>query len=312
MNEHTLVMSATVLKRSLFRLYTWVFGRVFGTRLARVIWMVPGSRALYRLLMTRLTPEVVQVDGHQLRLDPTDSLLLSVRGDYEVTERRTFRSCIRPGDTVIDIGAHIGLYTLAAAEAVGPTGRVIALEPMSANFELLSSNVASNGYSDRVVLHRIAVSDSEGQARLNLSDLNSGDNSLTTGSGAVEIVPTVTLDALLGADARINVMKMDIQGGEPAALAGAHRSLAANDDVVLFTELSPSHLPGEASTYLDELAETGFELFEVDEDSDAVVAVTAEELIRRCRDAQDDSSFYTNLVAVKGAEARERLNPSLA
>src|SRR4051812_36357932 len=139
-----------MLRRPLFRLFSALFRRFYATPVADLIWKVPGSMRLYRLLMGRLKPTTVDVLGHRIHLDPNDSLLLSVNGVYEETEARLFEQSIRPGDVVVDVGGHIGYYTLLAARAVGATGHVYAFEPERGNFALLAENVAANGYADRV------------------------------------------------------------------------------------------------------------------------------------------------------------------
>lgn len=247
-----------------------------------------------------MRPDVVDVGGHKMHLDATDSLLLSVNGNYEEMEQDLFSRCIKPGDTVVDIGAHIGLYTLRAAAAVGPEGHVIAFEPMSTNFALLSENVTLNGYGRRVALHNTAVSDSAGTARLGKSDLNTGDNSLTGERSSGETVTTVVLDEVLGEGARIDVLKMDIQGGEPMALAGAARCLAANGEVVLCTEVSPADLPGGTASYLDTLVGMGFALYEVSETDHALRPTSPDEVVAATAD-------FTNLVCAKGAGAQQRV-----
>lgn len=188
--------------------------------------------------MQRLRPDVVRINDHTLRLDPLDSLLLSVNGGYESSELALFRRCINPGDVVVDVGAHIGLYTLEAARATGGGGTVHAFEPSSENYALLSSNVEGNGYRN-VVLHQLAVSDRADTAHLSLSRDNTGDHTLVRQGGAGEVVTTTTLDVVFAGP--VDVLKMDIQGSEPAALRGAAATLERSD-LVLFLEISPSHL----------------------------------------------------------------------
>lgn len=238
----------------LFRLFRRVVARLLGTRAARLLWHLPGSRALYRRLIG-MRPAEVTVDGHVMALDPLDSLLLSVNGDYEADERALFVAAIRPGDTVLDVGAHIGLYTLAAARAAGPTGRVIAFEPSSVNHALLVENVARNGYGN-VEIRREAVGDRDGTVSLFLSVDNTGDHSLIeddTRQG--ESVPLVRLDSL--PIDTVAVIKMDIQGGEPAALRGAAALLARSPSVALFTEISDDH-GVDGLAYRRQLAGAGF------------------------------------------------------
>jgi FkbM family methyltransferase len=293
-----------MLKRYAFRVFSTIISKFLGTPLARAAWKMPGSRRIYGGLMSRLHPDVVEVDGHTMRLDKTDSLLLSVNGEYEATELALFAGCIHAGDTVVDIGAHIGLYSLQAARATGASGHVFCFEPAASNFALLTENVAINGYRN-VELIRAAVSDSEGEARLGLSDLNTGDNSLVSAHSLSETVRTVTLDSFFGVGQRIDVVKIDIQGAEPLALAGARRSLADNENLLLFTELSPAHLAGGSEAFLATLSDLGFGFFEISEGDGRVRATSAVELAQMCDGKTDD--FHTNLVCARGTEAEQRI-----
>lgn len=290
------------MRSVVFRVFSVVFSRLFGTRVAAVIWRIPGAHAFYEWLVPRLRPNVVEVDGHVMHLDPLDSLLLSINGDYEPEERALFEAAIRPGDVVLDVGAHIGLYALTAARAVGPTGRVVAFEPSSANRAILEQNIAENGYRNVEVV-AAAVGDEPGKADLALSSGNTGDHSLATGrtSGRpTEAVTVTTIDACAGGP--VDVIKMDIQGGEPLALRGASATLAASENVVLFTELSPGHLADHGGTraYLEALTTAGFDLFEVN--GSELAARTVADLDRHV----DDPNMHWDLVCVKGKPLSER------
>lgn len=253
-------------RSSAHTLFTAVFRLLVGTRGAALIWRVPGASGFYQWLMPRLTPNQVEVDGHALELDRMDSLLLAVNGNYEADEQRLFSSCVQPGDTVVDIGAHIGLYAVQAARATGPSGRVVAFEPADANFALLERNLVRNGY-DWVELEQAAVTDVDGTVSLQLSAVNSGDHSL---SATVEPgretreVRSVRLDSW-EPELRPAVVKMDIQGAEPQAIAGAQRVLSGQDDLVLFSEVSPRHLGGRVGqdALLAALIDLGLTLFEL-------------------------------------------------
>lgn len=287
---------------------------MLGTRLARAVWLIPGSRRFYTWLIGRLKPKIVQIDGHTLELDSTDSLLLSVNGEYEPVESRIFRRYIRVAATVIDVGGHIGYYTLQAARAVGPAGRVVAFEPAPDNFALLERNVAGNGYKN-VTMVKSAVSDHAGAESLVISRENTGDNRLAgdgESDGELVTVEAVTLDSYFGGDfPDVDVIKMDIQGAEPLALAGARGLIAANEDLLLLTELSSEHLDVvRLRAYVDELRDAGFVLFEIDESSGTTVPVEVEELVTRL--VADSGSTHTDLACAKGKLAAERLAAAAA
>lgn len=304
-----------MIRRLAFAAFSRVFRVLFGTRAARAVWLVPGARPFYRALMRHMTPGSVVVGGHTLELDPTDSLLLSVHGSYEEFELALFERCIQHEDVVVDVGAHIGLYTLSAARAAGPHGRVVAFEPSQENFDLLVRNVEANGYRT-VEPVRAALSDHEGEADLHVSAQNSGDNSLSATAvidASAQRVRVLTLDTYAAEKAvRPQVVKMDIQGGEPAALTGGRDLLAGSESLTLFTEVSPSHLNGirGAQAFVGQLRDLGLDLFVVDEADRSVRPMSADDLAAESRTAGHDG--HLNLVCTKGTAARARLDAAVA
>ncbi len=148
---------------------------------------------------------------------------------------------VRPGDVVVDVGAHIGRYTLPAARFAS---RVISLEPDPENFALLEANVRLNGFRN-VTLLRIAASDRAGSSSLQrATGPNRGTSSLrppedepgdSTRIGETVTVLCDTLDHILepfGLD-RIDWLKIDVEGHERQVLAGARKTLALARHLVL-------------------------------------------------------------------------------
>ena len=78
-------------------------------------------------------------------LDKNDNLEFSVR-EYEPEIRKIFKSHVKRGCTVVDIGAHIGYYTLLSAKLVGPEGKVFAFEPNPENCLILERSIAANNF----------------------------------------------------------------------------------------------------------------------------------------------------------------------
>lgn len=161
---------------------------------------------------------------------------------YESREMAIARSLLGPGDTAIDVGANVGLYTLMASRAVGPRGRVYAFEPATATHDLLARNVALAGATN-VVLERLAVSDAAGTATLLLNS-ESGLASLgATGRGrpaGSETVQCVTIDAYAAEEgvARVSLLKVDVEGLEGHVLQGARELLSRETEIAVLAELS--------------------------------------------------------------------------
>jgi len=148
----------------------------------------------------------------------------------------------KPGMVVVDIGAHVGYYTVLLSRLVGPLGHVYAFEPSKSNLRTLRRNVSENGLGN-VTIVPLAVSDTCGHATLHLDAIDSGANSLvrTTGSVRAELVQTTTLDAYMATQkvSGIGIIKMDVEGAELIALKGMRKVLKSNPALVLFIEFTP-------------------------------------------------------------------------
>jgi FkbM family methyltransferase len=159
--------------------------------------------------------------------------VLTEQGDWFEPEIRFVRRLLQPGMGVADIGANFGLYTLTAARAVGPTGRVVAFEPASLPRSCLARSLQANGLS-QVELHGTALSNREGTAHLALSD-NSELNHLGADGLAGETVPLTTLDAASDSWTHpVHFLKLDAEGEEIHILECARRFFATHDPLVMF------------------------------------------------------------------------------
>jgi FkbM family methyltransferase len=155
---------------------------------------------------------------------------------------------LKPGDCAIDVGAHIGFFTMQMAAAVGPEGRVYAFEPLDLNADLLEQSIAENGFGGRIDFRRAAAGAAPGMATLTfpVETLNSGGAYLLR-DGAAPLtghlkkdVPMVALDALdLRRPARL--IKMDVEGAEPQVLRGA-AGILQRDRPLILSELHPTQL----------------------------------------------------------------------
>jgi FkbM family methyltransferase len=186
-------------------------------------------------------------DGLRLFVDLSDLVvgLNIVRGCYEQSEVAFVRRTVKPGQTVLDLGANVGFFTMIMASLVGPSGMVYAFEPLRRVADLLEHSIAENGFEDRVRLERAAVGESSGAARLLFEEdtLNSG-GSYIFGDG-LGIPPGHQLQdvSMIGLDdyafrRPISFIKMDIEGAEPLALRGA-RSTLRTDRPTILSEINP-------------------------------------------------------------------------
>lgn len=237
---------ARVLARrgpTLARYPGWTFGaeyyveRTWGALRRAKLW----DCALERQLDVPLT--VRWYDG--LRVDITlgndHSLCLYVSGTFEPNEFFFLGQILKPGMTMLDVGANEGLYTLFSASRVGGTGRVVAFEPSSRERRKLQHNVARNQLGNVTVVPA-AVGSREGTAALQIaSGVHSGHNTLgalvydDAPSVGVERVSVERLDSVLDrlGVVRVDIVKIDVEGSEMGVLDGARETLAAHRPVLL-------------------------------------------------------------------------------
>jgi FkbM family methyltransferase len=182
-------------------------------------------------------------------------------------ERESLHWCrmvLRPGMTVLDVGAHIGYYSRRLAALVGPTGRVFAFEANPENYAVLTANVRGRRYR-AVAPFNVAVSDRDGTARLHVSPGSSNHSLLPGYTTAVDLLetPTVALDSFLaerGIDA-VDFVKIDVEGAEPIVLAGMVGIIARSPHLALLLESNPQALRCggvEPRQFVELLQEFGF------------------------------------------------------
>ncbi len=168
-------------------------------------------------------------------------------GNYELTTVDTLRRILRPGMTMLDIGANIGYLSLIAARSLGPRGHVYAFEPDPDNRAVLERNIRANAMAC-IEIVPMAVGRVAGSLDLHvntdesgaLSTLYAGAMAVHGGNWKTVRVEGTTLDAWAVACGwpAVHVIKLDIEGAELDALAGAGEVLRRNPEVVLIVEMA--------------------------------------------------------------------------
>jgi FkbM family methyltransferase len=188
------------------------------------IWRAP-------VALEDVTVETKGVGRFRVRGDGDD--LYHVWPGREPAVARQIVETLRPGDVFVDGGANMGFYTLLASKLVGSDGRVYAVEMIPETAERLRAHVADNGLTNVTVIER-ALSAREGetvhaampQGRWGMASIVRGDS---TGS---RDIATTTLDAILKDEPRVRLIKLDLEGAEPLALAGATETLRKTEQLV--------------------------------------------------------------------------------
>jgi FkbM family methyltransferase len=180
-----------------------------------------------------------------------------------------YKNLLRPGMTVVDVGAHAGYHTLRFARLVRPGGKVIAFEPSPDNFSTLERNIRRHGLSN-VVLEQKAVGNATGLIPLYRSYSSLGHtivHSLSRGEHTP--VDCVSLDAhfeRLGV-CDVNLVKINVEGAEVDVLSGMCSLLRRSANPWLIAEFYPRLL--EAAGYppsrlLNLLSGLGFQVYKIE------------------------------------------------
>lgn len=301
------------LARAIFRL-----SRIGKIRIGGELLYVPIRRKLYRFFWKFSAPSLdkpLDIGGHKIcGIGPNRGgqngmgLLMDT---YEEDSTRLFNELVQENMNVIDIGAHIGYYTLHAARKVGNSGRVYAFEPENENYKWLLRNIEINNYSN-VTASEKAVTDSSGSVKLWLAK-GTGSHSLHPNFGEIreetskesdsvqknEIVKSTSLDDFLELQGWpiISVIKIDVEGAEPQVFSGMKKLLERQKELKIIFEFNRFNFQNSdisASDFLKSLQEKGFKLFSIGKlkanlMSDKDIFFLSEK-----------SSTNTNLLAVKG------------
>jgi FkbM family methyltransferase len=205
------------------------------------------------------------------------SLCLYVLGAFEPNEFVFLRSALEPGMVVLDGGANEGLFTLYAAQRVGPRGGVVAVEPSTREFERLRANIELNRL-DNVRTFKVALGSRVGEAVLAVAEpRHAGMNAIDTPSSRQnraapaefkETVPLETIDSVVARSGlqRLDVIKLDIEGSEVDALDGASTTISRFRPTILL-EAEEARLASQGLTKEDlvqALDGIGYELWVFD------------------------------------------------
>lgn len=189
---------------------------------------------------------------------------------FETASVKFVQQELRPGGVFFDVGANGGLYTLIAAQKVGPGGHVYAFEPGERELELLRQNISTNGLTNVTVIDR-AVSNKCGVAEFAISRdgaMNSLARNRHPGQQIVcwKKVETTTLDGVVkefGIN-NVDLVKVDVEGAEQLVLEGAQRLLSASEApkvICEFCDVTASGFSASTVELRNGFEQLGYELF---------------------------------------------------
>ncbi|MCB0254092.1 MAG: FkbM family methyltransferase [Anaerolineae bacterium] len=282
-------------------------------------------RALKRLGIRFVT---VPVNNYRMKIDLRDTIIskwLYLYGCWEPYESGLMKELLQPGMIVVDVGAHIGYYSILAATSIGHDGHVYSFEPAPENYGLLTSNVEINRLIESITAENAAVLDDASETRLYLSSYNTGDhriyqtdpiddNIFNAGQSRKDLmsIPAVRIDDYLGelGVSKVDMVKIDVQGAEMGVLLSARETLRRNPSLVLFIEYWPHGLmlcgtdPSTLLTFLTK--DLGFALYLIDSEQRQLNEIV-DPILFAAQACTEDPSVQIDLLACRSRDTIDAL-----
>ncbi len=255
-----------------------------------------------RIIHSFSKSDFVEIEGRKMFTQNNDGLALSIFKIYEPNQTEIVKKYVHEGDIVIDIGAHVGYYTLLMAQLVGENGKVYSFEPDPVNFQLLKKSVEINGF-ENVVLIQKAVSNITDKVKLFLGDNDSAINRIydaKLGDAKESIdVESIRIDEYFKEnDELVNFIKIDSEGSEVKIINGMKQFLSRNQELVMMTEFFPFLIKksgDEPNQYLKSLEKSGFSLYNILDKNEKTNKINSENFL----ESGINSQYCTNLLCIK-------------
>lgn len=193
--------------------------------------------------------------GFSMNLAPDQQIdrFIYFWGCWEPNETWIVRKLLQPNDVFVDVGANDGYFSLLASRLVGPSGQVLALEPLPATASELRSNVVLNGLTNITVIESAASDNSDDLLLTMPAGAGTGMTTLRPVYGTSRRVRCDRLDHLLDHFRAPRLVKIDVEGAELKVLKGLEGLLLKDDAPDVLCEVTP--------TYLEQVGDTARELY---------------------------------------------------
>jgi len=246
-------MTDSRLRRLVLRIYNLAAPLVSRTKITKKL---IGSRTLgsriYSLFLNVLNyrlPEPICVNGMKMFHCTSDGLKRFgwiFAFNYEPQTSQIFEQIVKPSMAVVDIGAHIGYYTLLSAKLTGANGKVYAFEPTPFLYSILQKNIRANGMEKRAEAFPLAVGNhSVKKCVFNIGETTTSNLFHIPGAGETSIeVEMVSLDDFFRKRnwPAVDIVKIDAEGADKIIVEGMREVIMRNPGIKLIIEFNPAYL----------------------------------------------------------------------
>ena len=228
------------------------FGKAYRQLCGTGVGRIPGVNAVSTSIFWHLwgsKSPIIEIQGSKMCMSPVGLpksyqktfQAYIMQQEWERLMTPLFKEAVEEADIFVDLGANIGYFTLLAARHMGERGKIYAFEPEPTNYSLLLKNIEVNGYNNIIPVQK-AVSNTNGTVRFFLDRVDTGGHTIYQPEGRKEFIEieSVTLDEFFKDKGfHIDVIKMDVEGAEAAALQGMEEIIRENSNLKLFIEFYP-------------------------------------------------------------------------
>jgi len=251
-------------KKYFAKLYNKVYRLLQGSGLSKF----QSIRRIHIFFTKKVKSEFVDFYGLKLYLTENDSENYSGGINYEDDYFDLLELEITSGENVIDIGAKIGIYSLAFSKFIGPTGKVFSFEPTPDSFNILKKNMNEN-HLENIIIEQKAVTDKNEIQLLELFESNGNNRINNDSKNSININCTSLDNYFSDSHEKISFVKIDVEGLEPKVLSGMKNVLEKNPKIKILLEYNPKlmkfygYVP---EKILEDLTKQGFSLFDLEYD----------------------------------------------
>lgn len=227
----------------------------FANTFHRVLNRLPGEE------MTCLPCEGV-LKGYRMKIDWSRHRSF-LYGNWEPDVVHAIADVVKSGAFALDIGAHIGFYTLVLSKTVGPHGRVLAFEPLPKNYSVLCDNIRLNNCTHVAAINKALLDRTCNlEADIRMNEAQPGSVAfLVTDKAEPSIASAVALDEFLGeSKVPVDFIKMDVEGAESLVLKGASKTIESYHPTLLIEVHHFDGSPADASPVMGQLCGWGYSI----------------------------------------------------